>query len=400
MENTVMNTIIYWAKGFFSFNTVVIAAITVGVLFMLAAGTYVVEMNMDKTKTSSTLIEELLWGVGLTIAMVFLQNVFTHLYSTIASSELGWKYSTAQFVVLFYCLYIVHRRVVLWFNIILPMYVYGLGIVRGQIGFDIAPILAILVIILISYTIYQQNDTLIDENVKYYSTLIMFGLAWWFVLKDIHHLTIVDIMCLTLEFLIAMSIVHFGNKKVRMIMKQYLNLMQEVDTDALTGVYNRNSFNKVVKGVFEFYSNNDAPLTMVMFDIDHFKQFNDQYGHQVGDKVLRLVADRFSYELVDRKAHGQLFRVGGEEFAIIFRGRTADDCEKIVRAIRDDLVKETIRVNNHDRVGIKVSIGISQLRDDDFDFQTFYKRVDDYLYQSKRNKRNSITVEGKVASLN
>ncbi|XID86579.1 diguanylate cyclase domain-containing protein [Pediococcus pentosaceus] len=64
------------------------------------------------------------------------------------------------------------------------------------------------------------------------------------------------------------------------------------------------------------------------------------------------------------------------------------------------MVKETIRVNNHDRVGIKVSIGISQLRDDDFDFQTFYKRVDDYLYQSKRNKRNSITVEGKVASLN
>ncbi|WP_241685171.1 hypothetical protein [Pediococcus pentosaceus] len=80
----------------------------------------------------------------------------------------------------------------------------------------------------------------------------MFGLAWWFVLKDIHHLTIVDIMCLTLEFLIAMSIVHFGNKKVRMIMKQYLNLMQEVDTDALTGIYNRNSFNKVVEGVFEF----------------------------------------------------------------------------------------------------------------------------------------------------
>jgi diguanylate cyclase (GGDEF)-like protein len=400
MGNNVVSVMEYWARNFFSFNTVIIATITIGVLFILASGTYLVKLNMSDFKVSSVIIEEALWGLGLGIAMFFLQNVFIHLYAAVDSTDLGWQYSNAQFIVLFYCLYIVHRKIVVVFNAALPLYIYGLAVQRGQVHLSILPIIGLLVIMWTSHLIYKYNDQIIDDAPKYYLTQVAFGLSWWIVIKDVHALTAVDIFCLTLEFLISMTIVHFGNKKVRSLINQYLNLMQEVDTDALTGVYNRNSFNKVVEDVYGFYSTADAPLTMVMFDIDHFKEFNDTYGHQIGDEVLRRVAHRFSFDLVEKQGHGQLFRVGGEEFAIIFRGREAAECAKLMIEIRNDLVKETVKVSGQKSVGITISIGLSELRPTDSDFQMFYKRVDDYLYQSKRHNRNSITVEGKVESLN
>ncbi|WP_417155400.1 GGDEF domain-containing protein, partial [Pediococcus acidilactici] len=91
---------------------------------------------------------------------------------------------------------------------------------------------------------------------------------------------------------------------------------------------------------------NDLPVAMVMFDIDHFKLFNDQYGHQVGDNVLKYVAQLFSDELFERKTNAQLFRVGGEEFTIIFRNRTSAEAAPIVKTIRDILVEKTFEVKD------------------------------------------------------
>lgn len=151
--------------------------------------------------------------------------------------------------------------------------------------------------------------------------------------------------------------------------------------------------------VFEVYSNNDLPVAMAMFDIDHFKLFNDQYGHQVGDRVLKYVAQLFSDELFERKTNAQLFRVGGEEFTIIFRNRTSAEAAPIVKAIRDILVEKTFEVKDGLDVRITVSIGVTDLKKSDQSAKDSYKRVDKYLYQAKNNSRNSMSVEGDVSSL-
>ena len=151
--------------------------------------------------------------------------------------------------------------------------------------------------------------------------------------------------------------------------------------------------------VFEVYSNNDLPVAMAMFDIDNFKLFNDQYGHQVGDRVLKYVAQLFSDELFERKTNAQLFRVGGEEFTIIFRNRTSAEAAPIVKAIRDILVEKTFEVKDGLDVRITVSIGVTDLKKSDQSAKDFYKRVDKYLYQAKNNSRNSMSVEGDVSSL-
>ncbi|MCG0593345.1 GGDEF domain-containing protein [Lactiplantibacillus plantarum] len=134
---------------------------------------------------------------------------------------------------------------------------------------------------------------------------------------------------------------------------------------------------------------------MVMFDIDHFKAFNDQYGHLAGDAVLRHVAHFVELELNQRSTHGQIFRYGGEEFVIIFRGISALEAGQIMRTIQRKLKTVPIKFNAQ-TLNVTVSIGISELQPTDQTFTDWFVRVDDYLYQSKQAGRDQTTVESQL----
>lgn len=394
----VVSPIGQWFARFFSFDTLVIAAITIGVLCILTLVSYGIDHFFSRYETDTVIYEEISWFVSLAIAMLFLQATFAALNSNINSSQLGWQYSNAQFIILFYCLYIVHRKTVLGFNMILPVYIYGLAIVKHQTQFNILNLLAMVILIGVIWFIYRNSDWLID-SAWYYGTQFLFGVAWWSILKGIRTMTVSQVLLLTFEFMLMMTIIHFGNIEIRAMVKRYMKLEKDNGYDFLTGVRNRRTFNEVSDEVFEVYSNNDLPVAMVMFDIDHFKLFNDQYGHQVGDRVLKYVAKLFSDQLFERKTNAQLFRVGGEEFTIIFRNRTAAEVAPIVSAIRDILVKKSFEVKDDLDVHVTVSIGVTDLKESDQSTKDFYKRVDKYLYQAKNNHRNSISVEGDVSSL-
>lgn len=357
----VVSPIGQWFARFFSFNTLIIAAITIGVLCILTLVSYGIDRFFSRYETNTVVYEEISWFVSLAIAMLFLQATFVALHADIDSSQLGWQYSNAQFIILFYCLYIVHRKTVLWFNMGLPIYIYGLAIIRHQTQFNILNLLAMLLLIAVIWVIYRNSDWLID-SAWYYGTQFLFGVAWWSILKGIRTMTVSQVLLLTFEFMMMMTIVHFGNIEIRAMVKRYMKLEKDNGYDFLTGVRNRRTFNEVVNEVFEVYSNNDLPVAMVMFDIDHFKLFNDQYGHQVGDNVLKYVAQLFSDELFERKTNAQLFRVGGEEFTIIFRNRTSAEAAPIVKTIRDILVEKTFEVKDDLDVRITVSIGLLTLR--------------------------------------
>jgi len=108
--------------------------------------------------------------------------------------------------------------------------------------------------------------------------------------------------------------------------------------DELTGIRGRRAFNESLLSL-------DQQYAIAIIDIDHFKQFNDTYGHDVGDQVLCMVASRLS----EVDGHGEAFRCGGEEFAIVFRNSSAKDAFERLGALRQIIEKSTFQVRGSER---------------------------------------------------
>ena len=181
--------------------------------------------------------------------------------------------------------------------------------------------------------------------------------------------------------------------------KQEINQLQEnleavrteSLTDPMTGLANRKFFDDSLVAAIAEANERGEPLSLMMIDIDHFKTFNDTYGHQTGDQVLRLVASSLKQ---NDKGQDVAARYGGEEFSVILpntllrAGVTVGD--HIRRAV---MGKELIKRSTGQHLGrITVSVGVSTLRRGD-NPQSLIERADGCLYAAKRNGRNRIVCE-------
>ncbi len=158
-------------------------------------------------------------------------------------------------------------------------------------------------------------------------------------------------------------------------------LTKQAYVDALTNVYNRNYFNKLLTNEFDQTFNDDYDCGLFVLDIDNFKRVNDVYGHNVGDIVLAKVAD-VVMETKDDDSY--FFRWGGEEFLLFKAVTSRTDMFKIAERIR-----EAIESVEFEQIGtITVSIGISIEDEKDYSFDTLFKRADEALYKAKRTGKN------------
>jgi diguanylate cyclase len=161
--------------------------------------------------------------------------------------------------------------------------------------------------------------------------------------------------------------------------------------DPLTQVYNRKFFDDTLaKSMKEA----DGPLALVMIDIDHFKKFNDTYGHPVGDQVLRVVANLLQSNI---KGKDTVARYGGEEFALILPDtslrQAAFVADSIRRAVMD---KELKKKSTGEKLGrITLSMGIAVMTGEDTQ-ETLLARADQGLYAAKRHGRNRVICETDV----
>jgi len=154
-------------------------------------------------------------------------------------------------------------------------------------------------------------------------------------------------------------------------------------TDALTGVYNRRYFGKMLeKCIYEFHRYG-KPFVLVIFDIDDFKAINDEFGHDVGDEVLREMCRIVEHEI--RKSD-MLFRVGGEEFALLLVPAEGKSGLRIAEAIRKRVAGQKFL----SRFAVTISVGVSGFQTDD-SAVSLYRRVDEFLYISKQNGKNRVT---------
>jgi diguanylate cyclase (GGDEF)-like protein len=197
-----------------------------------------------------------------------------------------------------------------------------------------------------------------------------------------------NIMCSQVMLMIAAAVSH--------------EAYQMAFRDELTGLPGRRALNERMQRLGRNY-------VIAMTDVDHFKKFNDTHGHDVGDQVLRLVASRLSKVT----GGGRAYRYGGEEFALVFAGKTAEECVPHVEAVREMIANYTMHLRDQNSrpqddstgrqrrsgsaggtVSVTISIGVAERLVDHRNPEEVLKSADQALYSAKGAGRNCVMVYG------
>jgi diguanylate cyclase len=180
-----------------------------------------------------------------------------------------------------------------------------------------------------------------------------------------------------------------SSREVNRLRKHLDQVRMEAMTDALTNLANRKSFDEALDMHCE-NPDNANPLTLAVIDIDHFKRFNDTWGHQTGDQVLRYVASVLARI---GRAPRMAARYGGEEFGLLFPGESVASVERLLNEARQEIASRVLkrRSTNEDLGTVTISAGVAE-RDYGEDAFDLLDRADKALYQSKNGGRNKVTV--------
>lgn len=380
-----------------STNSLVTGIVTVGLITIITYFAFTLE---KKISTSSPFMEKTVVHaseiIALLVAGLIVEQVFESLTGG-STVELGGLYANAELTLLFYGLFIFNNRLIVLLNIALPfIYHPSFDIERMTGPYSSLFFISYVVLIVVIDFLYDHKDALIVSNYKYLLAQLLFGICWWIIIWIDYRFPVPDIIGMLIVFEIYMLVVRIIEQKMSTYMHAYDTLEVKANYDALTGVRNRANLNKISKEDFEKYHKNlKEPFTVIMFDIDHFKKFNDHYGHEIGDEVLRHVSHIVERELHVDGSKGQLFRYGGEEFIILLRDIDSQHCPKIINSINQTLIEMPLFMQDS-QLDVTLCFGVTTLRSSDETFEDMFKRVDDYLYESKNNGRNKMTIEGKV----
>ncbi|MCX7924504.1 MAG: GGDEF domain-containing protein [Fimbriimonadales bacterium] len=175
--------------------------------------------------------------------------------------------------------------------------------------------------------------------------------------------------------------------QVHHLMRELAQARRESTTDPLTGLYNRRAFEDSLHHTVGLNRLFGYPATMMLLDIDHFKQINDTYGHATGDAALKWVAEQI-VRVCKRKSDFAA-RYGGEEFAIILRETCLRDAQKIAQQLAEQVRKNPLALPDGELLRITVSIGVSELQPNESE-EAWFRRTDALLYQAKQAGRDRV----------
>ncbi len=165
-------------------------------------------------------------------------------------------------------------------------------------------------------------------------------------------------------------------------------LTRLVNVDGLTGLYNHRFFFETIERVFQSAMNEKDNFSLAMFDIDYFKQYNDIFGHQMGDKVLRDMSDCMAEHM---RAGDVLCRYGGEEFALLMPHTPIGEAQKIAERLRLAIHEMPVEGEHLITGGrITISAGVSQVSRDDRNHNDIISRADSALYHAKYLRKNCV----------
>ena len=161
-------------------------------------------------------------------------------------------------------------------------------------------------------------------------------------------------------------------------------------TDGLTNLYNRRYFNMTLPEKLDESKNKNSYIGFIIFDVDHFKQYNDTYGHQAGDDVLIALGSTIKAST----GEGNIaFRLGGEEFGVIFFDLDKEQSLEYANGIKNNI--ENLKIKHEKNSAsdfITASMGLILLKDEYLDIDEIYKKADEALYFAKENGRNQVKI--------
>ncbi|VDG20147.1 GGDEF domain-containing protein [Lactiplantibacillus mudanjiangensis] len=323
---------------------------------------------------------------GVLYMLVF---VFS-MQSMIVGQNDAWQFMNFQVIAMIFCAYFlnIHIPYYLFFPVVLVYMIFNQSIGYWQ-SWGHAITLVLFFWVLNYVRIHFQNHKL--APLIYMSVGIPFAGVLWLWMKVKFNLPW-DTYWQEWVYLVIFEVLLYVY--VTMLTKDSefkLRLAQFASHDALTQAENFAAYTGEIKFLFEDSSRNNLKLSMMMFDIDHFKHVNDTYGHLAGDRVLQHATDVVQTVINANDTKVKLYRTGGEEFNILFPGYDVESTQTIVRQIF--IALNHLAVNFGDQqIPISISVGVSAMSKDDLSPTDFYNRVDHNLYHSKRNGRMRITV--------
>jgi diguanylate cyclase (GGDEF)-like protein len=175
-------------------------------------------------------------------------------------------------------------------------------------------------------------------------------------------------------------------KEIHQMHAKTKSLEQEVSLDSLTKIHNRRAYQLRIHEELQRFHRYRQVFSLILFDVDHFKQVNDLYGHRAGDNCLKEIINRIKPSL--RKSDF-LARYGGEEFIIILPGTEKTKACLAAEKIRR-LIENTTFLYQGQQIPVTISLGVTQVEPGDKEPEGLFMRVDAAMYQAKKMGRNKV----------
>lgn len=184
------------------------------------------------------------------------------------------------------------------------------------------------------------------------------------------------------RFVFMVQNIHENSVELLSTLKKYEELAL---TDSLTGVYNHGGIETELYNALNVRHKTDEPISLMMLDLDYFKNVNDNFGHSVGDTTLKTFSKIIKKFMIEEKS--SVGRWGGEEFVIICYGKTGDQFFEMAEQLRKE-----VEAYDFPEIGqITCSIGVTELKNNDT-FNDAFNRLDKAMYASKNIGRNMVTI--------
>ena len=169
--------------------------------------------------------------------------------------------------------------------------------------------------------------------------------------------------------------------------KALTDIQTKAEKDPLTGILNRNGFNRCMKEVMNIFNRSKSPCSFIMFDIDDFKHINDRYGHLNGDKVLAAIGNCLNSNL---RKEDISFRYGGEEFSVILPNTDLSGSKHVAEQLRS-IIKKLEFISKGERVMVTISLGVTEFKEGDR-IKAVIDRADQALYTAKAEGKDQVKV--------
>ncbi len=166
-------------------------------------------------------------------------------------------------------------------------------------------------------------------------------------------------------------------------------LKEQANHDYLTNLYNRRYFNEVAQSFIKIAKRENTSMSLIMIDIDDFKNVNDTYGHTIGDEVIKLLASLLKEHTRDSDVSS---RFGGEEFVILLPSTNENGAIKTAEVLRTIVESQNIKINADKYIKFTISLGVSSLNNEDNVISELLNRADEALYSAKENGKNKTEV--------